>query len=81
MRVGFRPQRVACQNRLPPARNADASKLIRPRHSKSLAENLDDVREVITPADREFEATAEPYFDPRSLFLAFSHTCPDDSVR
>src|SRR5204863_7206686 len=61
VRVGFSPIRVVCANTLALAHRADASKLIRVRHSKSLHENLANIREVMDLANQEFEATAEQY--------------------
>ena len=61
VRVGFSPIRVVCANTLALAHRADASKLIRVRHSKSLHENLANIREVMNLANQEFEATAEQY--------------------
>jgi phage/plasmid-like protein (TIGR03299 family) len=61
VRVGFSPIRVVCANTLALAHHADASKLIRVRHSKSLHENLANIREVMNLANAEFEASAEQY--------------------
>lgn len=61
VRVGFTPIRVVCANTLALAHRADASKLIRLKHTKDLHENLANVREVMNVANREFEATAEQY--------------------
>jgi phage/plasmid-like protein (TIGR03299 family) len=61
VRVGFSPVRVVCANTLALAHQADASKLIRVRHSKSVHENLENIREVMNLANAEFEATAEQY--------------------
>jgi phage/plasmid-like protein (TIGR03299 family) len=61
VRVGFSPIRVVCANTLALAHRADASKLIRVRHSKSIHENLANIREVMNLANQEFEATAEQY--------------------
>ena len=61
VRVGFTPVRVVCSNTLALAHNAVASKLIRLRHSKSLATSLASVRDVMNLANKEFEATAEQY--------------------
>ena len=61
VRVGFSPIRVVCANTLALAHRADASKLIRVRHSKSIHDNLANVREVMNLANQEFEATAEQY--------------------
>lgn len=61
VRVGFTPIRVVCSNTLAQSHAADASKLIRLRHSKSLVANLANVREVMNLANQEFEATADQY--------------------
>jgi len=61
VRVGFTPIRVVCQNTLSMAHNADASKLIRVKHSKSVHEHLENIREVMNLANAQFEATAEQY--------------------
>ena len=61
VRVGFTPIRVVCANTLALAHRADASKLIRVRHSASVIENLANIREVMNIANAEFEATAEQY--------------------
>src|SRR5262245_31470634 len=62
VRVGFTPVRVVCANTLALA-HADRAggKLIRVRHTRRLADNLDALREVIDLADQEFTATAEQY--------------------
>jgi phage/plasmid-like protein (TIGR03299 family) len=61
VRVGFTPVRVVCANTLAMAHGSDAAKLIRIRHSKSLHDNLANVREIMNLANQEFEATAEQY--------------------
>lgn len=61
VRVGFTPIRVVCANTLALAHGSDASKLIRLRHSKSLAANLANIREVVDAANAEFTATADQY--------------------
>lgn len=61
VRVGFTPIRVVCANTLALSHRADASKLIRVKHSASLHENLANIREVMNVANSEFEATAEQY--------------------
>lgn len=61
VRVGFTPIRVVCANTLSLAHRADASKLIRVRHSASIIENLANIREVMNLANAEFEASAEHY--------------------
>jgi phage/plasmid-like protein (TIGR03299 family) len=62
VRVGFTPIRVVCANTLALA-HADraGSKLIRVRHTRRLADNLDALREVMDLADQEFTATAGQY--------------------
>jgi phage/plasmid-like protein (TIGR03299 family) len=61
VRVGFTPVRVVCANTLAMAHTADASKLIRVKHTKDVHENLANIREVINLANAEFQATAEQY--------------------
>ncbi|HEY7315219.1 MAG TPA: DUF932 domain-containing protein [Gemmataceae bacterium] len=62
VRVGFTPIRVVCANTLALAHADKAgNKLIRVRHTRRLADNLDALREVMDLADQEFAATAEQY--------------------
>lgn len=61
VRVGFTPIRVVCANTLAMAHGADASKLIRVRHTRDVHENLANIRETMNRANAEFEATAEQY--------------------
>lgn len=61
VRVGFTPIRVVCANTLAIAHSANASKIIRLKHTKDIHENLANVREVMNVANQEFEATAEQY--------------------
>jgi phage/plasmid-like protein (TIGR03299 family) len=61
VRVGFTPIRVVCWNTLSMAHSADASKLIRLKHSKNVKTNLENLREVMNLVNAEFEATAEQY--------------------
>lgn len=61
VRVGFTPIRVVCANTLRMAHGADASKLVRIRHTKSMHNNLENIRETINLINQEFEATAEQY--------------------
>lgn len=61
VRCGFTPIRVVCQNTLSLAHTADASKLIRIKHTKDVLENLSNVRAVMDLANQQFEATAEQY--------------------
>ena len=61
VRVGFTPVRVVCANTLAMAHGSDAGKLIRIRHSRSVHENLENIREVMNLANAEFEVTAEQY--------------------
>lgn len=61
VRVGFTPIRVVCNNTLSMAINSEASKLIRIKHTKNVAANLESVQEIMNLADQEFQATAEQY--------------------
>lgn len=61
VRVGFTPIRVVCANTLAMAHGSDASKLIRVKHSRSVHDNLENIREVMNLANAKFEATAEQY--------------------
>lgn len=61
VRVGFTPVRVVCVNTLAMAHSNVASKLIRVRHSRSVVQNLDNIRDVMNLANQEFEATAAQY--------------------
>jgi phage/plasmid-like protein (TIGR03299 family) len=62
VRLGFTPIRVVCANTLALAHADKAgSQLIRVRHTRRLADNLDALREVMDLADQEFTATAEQY--------------------
>jgi phage/plasmid-like protein (TIGR03299 family) len=61
VRVGFTPIRVVCANTLAMAHGADASKLIRLKHTKELHENLANIRQIMDAADAEFTASAEKY--------------------
>src|SRR4051794_38387556 len=61
VRAGFTPVRVVCQNTLSMAHGADAGKLIRLKHTRDVLENLANVREVMSLANQQFEATAEQY--------------------
>ncbi len=61
VRIGFTPVRVVCANTLAMAHTSDASKLIRIRHSKSVKDNVLEVRNTIDAVNQEFVATAEQY--------------------
>src|SRR5262245_38783110 len=62
VRVAFTPVRVVCANTLALAHADKAgSNLIRARHTRRLADNLEALQEVINLADQEFTATAEQY--------------------
>ncbi|WP_149112411.1 DUF932 domain-containing protein [Limnoglobus roseus] len=61
VRCGFTPVRVVCQNTLSMAHAADASKLIRIKHTRDVLQNLANVRAVMNLANSQFEATAEQY--------------------
>jgi len=61
VRVGFTPVRVVCANTLAMSHGADASKLLRVKHTKDVHDNLANIREVINLANAEFQATADQY--------------------
>jgi phage/plasmid-like protein (TIGR03299 family) len=61
VRIGFTPIRVVCANTLSMAHGSDASKLIRVKHTREVIENLANIREIMSLANAEFEATAEQY--------------------
>lgn len=61
VRCGFTPIRVVCWNTLSMAHKADASKMIRLKHSKKVHQNLENLRDVMNLVNQEFEATAEQY--------------------
>lgn len=61
IRAGFVPVRVVCANTLAMAHGSSASRLLRIRHSNKAVKTLEEIREVMNLADREFAATAEQY--------------------
>lgn len=61
VRVGFTSVRVVCSNTLAMAHNSAGSKLLRIRHHKKVAQDLEEIRKVMNLANQEFEATAEQY--------------------
>jgi phage/plasmid-like protein (TIGR03299 family) len=61
VRVGFTPVRVVCANTLAMAHGADASKLLRVKHTRDVHENLANIREIIDVANTEFQTTADQY--------------------
>jgi phage/plasmid-like protein (TIGR03299 family) len=61
VRVGFTPVRVVCANTLAIAHGADASKLLRVKHTRDVHENMANIREVVNVANTDFQATAEQY--------------------
>lgn len=58
---GFTPIRVVCANTEAMARNSAASKLIRVRHHRFVADNVDKLRDVMDLANQEFEASIDQY--------------------
>ena len=60
-RAGFTPIRVVCANTLAMAHGADASKLIRVKHTQNVVANLEAIRAVMDLANQQFEATAEQF--------------------
>ena len=61
VRVGFTPIRVVCNNTLGMAHKNNASRLLRIRHTKNVTDTLEQVREVMNLANKEFESTSEQY--------------------
>ncbi len=61
VRVGFTPIRVVCANTLAAAHSASESTLIRVRHTKSVSESVDSLREIINAKTGHFEATLGQY--------------------
>ncbi len=61
VRVGFTPIRVVCMNTLTLAHESKASKLLRVKHTSGLIKNLEDIREIMDTANREFVATVKQY--------------------
>lgn len=61
VRVGFTPIRVVCNNTLTAAIRSDMSKLIRVRHSASVKENLELIRNTMDTVNSQFLATIEQY--------------------
>jgi phage/plasmid-like protein (TIGR03299 family) len=61
VRVGFTPIRVVCHNTLCLAHESKASNLLRVKHTLRVLENLEEIREVIDLAQREFAATVEQF--------------------
>jgi phage/plasmid-like protein (TIGR03299 family) len=58
---GFTPIRVVCANTEALARGSKASKLVRVRHSRFVKQNVQHLRDVMSFANQEFEATAKQY--------------------
>lgn len=61
VRVGFTPVRVVCNNTLCLAHESKASKLLRVRHTSRILQNLEEIRDTINLAQREFAATVDQY--------------------
>jgi phage/plasmid-like protein (TIGR03299 family) len=59
--VGFSPIRVVCANTLAAAIGATDSALLRVRHTAKIEIALEKVREMVSIADQQFEATGEQY--------------------
>ena len=57
--IGFTPIRVVCQNTLSAALGASASKIVRVRHTRNIAEAVKKIGEIIDARNRAFVATAE----------------------
>ena len=61
VRVSLNPVRVVCCNTLAMAHANKQARNIRLRHGKDVVANLEEVRDIINFANKEFEATAEKY--------------------
>lgn len=61
VRAGFTAIRVVCANTLAMAHNAASSKLIRVRHSSKVAENMENIRDIMDLAKSDFIAQADEY--------------------
>jgi phage/plasmid-like protein (TIGR03299 family) len=61
IRIGFTDIRIVCSNTLHMAYESQASKLIRIKHRKNVITTVEQVRDVIDIANREFVATSEQY--------------------
>jgi len=58
---GFTPIRVVCANTEAMARDSKASKLIRVRHHRLVADNVEKLRDIMDCANQDFETTAKEY--------------------
>ncbi len=61
VRVGFTPIRVVCNNTLSYAEKENISQLIRIRHTQTVKENLELVRQTMDTVNSQFLATIEQY--------------------
>lgn len=61
VKVGFTPIRVVCNNTLSYAEQTNMSNLIRVRHTQSVVENLQLVRDLMDTVNTQFIATVEQY--------------------
>lgn len=61
VKVGFTPIRVVCNNTLSYAENNNLSQLIRVKHTQSVVENLQLVRDLMDTVNSQFLATVEQY--------------------
>jgi phage/plasmid-like protein (TIGR03299 family) len=61
VRIGFTPIRVVCNNTLCLAHESKASKLLKVKHTSRVLENLEEIREIVDLAQREFTTTVKQY--------------------
>lgn len=76
IRLGMTGIRVVCANTLALSHHSSESKLIRIRHTASVHDNMERIRDVMNLANSEFEATAEQY-----RMLANRHINSNDLAR
>lgn len=61
LKIGFTPIRVVCNNTLSYAEGYNLSKLINIRHTQSIVENMQLVRDIMDTVNNQFIATIEQY--------------------
>lgn len=59
--AGYTPIRVVCNNTLSMAQNNSASQLLKVRHTRTMKDTLEKIREIMCITNAAFEATANQY--------------------